>query len=256
MSDTDDDYTPPEESIDSPPAKNLRRRTARPAPEVVPARTAEKARNETHSTRVRIPDNLRSVSALKKSLVPRLRGSDITESLSLRVCRAALSMQEDYLLERRKCASQKDRQVKPAKIRERVCKLFGISAPTFSTIISSYLKDRTIYSSGKFDTGRSGNRTSKDTRIPDTKQVQIRVREFVRSRRAKRKRVTARQVLEFLYGEDVVHIKVNAEGEIDPTSFSTAYRNVRRWLQKNSYNRGRRTGNLIMKESVILHKHS
>ena len=142
-------------------------------------------------------------------------------------------MQEDYLLEKRKCSTQNGRTVKPAKIRDRVCNLFGISAPTYCSIISSYLKDRTLNVSGKYGGGRSGNRSSKDTRIPDTKAVQIRIRDFVRGKRAKRERVTARQVLDFLAGEGLIAVEKNAEGVMDPKAFATAYRNVRRWLQKN-----------------------
>jgi len=255
MSDADDDFIPTEASLDSPPAQNLRRRPSEAINEVVPARSAKKPRNTTKTTRTQIPTNLRSVSALKKALTKQLKGTDITEGLSLRVCRAALSMQEDYLLEKRKCSTQNGRKVKPAKIQQRVCNLLGISPPTYCSILSSYLKDRTAYVSGKYGNGRSGNRSEKETRIPGTKAVQIRVREFVRVKRANRERVTARQVLDFLAAEGLIVMETNEEGVVDRKAFVSAYRNVRRWLQKNSYNRGRRTGNLVMKESVILHKH-
>jgi hypothetical protein len=129
---------------------------------VVPRRTAEKPRNADKTTQTRIPTNLRSVSALKKALIKQLQGTDVTENLSVRVCRAALSMQEDYLLEKRKCSTQNGRTVNPAKIQDRVCNLFGISAPTYSSILSSYPKDRTLYVSGKYGDRRSGNRSSKD----------------------------------------------------------------------------------------------
>lgn len=255
MSDNDDDFIPIEASADTPPAQNLRRRPPQDITEVVPARTAKKPRYVANTTQTRISTNLRSVAALKKALTKQLRGTDITESLSLRVCRAAHSMQEDYLREKRKCSKQNGRKVKPAKIRDRVCNLFGISASTYSSILTMYLKDRTVYVSGKYGDGRSGNRSAKETRIPDTRAVQIRVREFVRGKRAKRERVTARQVLDFLAVADLIVVETNEEGVMDPKAFQAAIRSVQRWLQKNSYNRGRRTGNLVMKESVILHKH-
>lgn len=231
MSSNDDNFIRMEALVDCPPAQNLRRRPSQHSNEVVPARSAKKPRNATTTTQARIPTNLRSISALKKSLTKKLKGTDITESLSLRVCRAAFSMQEDYLLEKRKCSTQNGRKLKPAKIQQRVCSLFGISAPTCSSILSNYLKDRTVYVLGKYSDGRSGNRSAKETRIPDTKAVQIRVREFARGKRAKRERVTARQVLDFLVGEGLISVETNEEGVMVPKAFATAYRSVRRWLQ-------------------------
>lgn len=186
MEDNDDDYIPPDVIADSPPARNLRRRPHQATTEVVPANSAKKPRYEEKTAKPRIPNNLRSVSALKKAVTKRLQGTDFTPGLSLRVVRAALLMQEDYLLEKRRCSVQNRSQMKPAKIRERVCHLFGISAPTYSAILSNYLTNQTKYLSGRYGEGRSGNMATKETRIPDTKAVQNRVREFVRERRAKR----------------------------------------------------------------------
>lgn len=183
MADNDDDYTPTETVQDSSPAANLRRRKPPASTEVVPAKKAKKQCFEPKTSQARIPNNLRSVSAMKKHITKLLQGTDITRELSLRVCRAALSMQEDYLLEKRKCSQQNGREPKPAKIRERVCALFGISAPTYGSIISNYLTNRSAYVSGKFQSGRSGNMKAKESRIPDTKAVQIRVREFVRAKK-------------------------------------------------------------------------
>ena len=220
MSDNDDDFIPSEASADTPPAQNLRRRPPQDITQVVPAKTSKKPRNAANTSQTPNPTNLRSVSALKKALTKKLQGTDITDSLSLRVCRAALSMQEDYLLEKRKISTQNGRTVEPAKIQQRVCKLLGISAPTYSSIISSYLKDRTAYVSGKYGGGRSNNMSAKDTRIPNTKAVQIRVREFVRDKRAIRERVTARQVLDFLAGEGLIVIETNEEGAMDPKAYA------------------------------------
>lgn len=214
MSDAVDDYIPTEANEDSPPVKNLRRRPSTAACEVVPAQSSKKPRNETNTTQVRIPSNLRSVSALKKEVVKRLKGSDITKNLSLRVCKAALTLQEDYLLEKRKLSTQKKAATQPAKIREQVCQILGISSVTFSQIISNFIRDRTIYTSGQYGGGRSGNRAEKETRIPSTKAVQVSVREFVRSRRAKRQRVTGRQVLNFLLAEGIILLATDEEGNM------------------------------------------
>ncbi|KAG7351517.1 hypothetical protein IV203_010877 [Nitzschia inconspicua] len=177
MSGSDDDFIPTEAPVDSRPPHNLRRRPSEHTSEVVPPRSAKKARYEPKTTQSRIPTNLRSIVALKKSLSKKLMGTDITENLSLRVFRAAFLMQENYLLEKRKTSTKNGRKVKPAKIQARICELFGISTPTYCAILSNYLKDRTAYASGKFRDGRSGNRSVKETRIPDTLAVQILVRD-------------------------------------------------------------------------------
>ncbi|KAG7373531.1 DDE superfamily endonuclease [Nitzschia inconspicua] len=254
MSGSDDDFIPTEALVDSPPAHNLRRRPSERNSEVVPPRSAKKPRYEPKTTQTRIPTNLQSILALKKSLSKKLRGTDITESLSLRVCKAAFLMQENYLHEKRKTSTKNGRKVKPARIQARICELFGISPPTYCAILSSYLKDRTAYASGKLGDGRSGNKSAKETRIPDTLGVQILVREFIRGKCAKRERVTARQVLDYLVSVNIISVETGEDGVMIPKAFATAYRSVQRWLKKNFYNRCRRTGNLVMKESVILHK--
>ena len=58
-----------------------------------------------------------------------------------------------------------------------------------------------------FASGQRGNSTAKDTRIPSTKQVQQEVRDFVRKNWSKRQRVTARQVVDFLYEKNYIFIK-------------------------------------------------
>ncbi|KAG7354037.1 hypothetical protein IV203_003393 [Nitzschia inconspicua] len=67
--------------------------------------------------------------------------------------------------------------------------------------------DRTAYDSGKLRDGRSGNKSAKETRIPDTFGVQIRFREFIRGKRAKRERVTARQVLDYLVSANIISVE-------------------------------------------------
>lgn len=255
MTDSDDDYSPTGAPDESPPPHNLRRSPSEASLEIVPAESAKKPRNEPRTTPVKIPTNLRSVSALKKQVTKQLKGSDITKEVSLRVCRAALTLQEDYLSEMKKISINKRAKAKPAKIREQVCRTFGLSTPTFGSILSNYIRDRTIYVSGKYSEGRSGNKSQKETRISDTKALQISVREFVRAKRSKRERVTGRQVLDFLLAKGEIEIPSDEEGNTLPKDFNAAYRSVHRWLQRNGYNRGRRTGNLVMKESVILHKH-
>ncbi|KAG7355775.1 hypothetical protein IV203_000461 [Nitzschia inconspicua] len=238
MSGSDDDFIPTEAPVDSRPAHNLRRRPSEHTSEVVPPRSAKKARYEPKTTQSRIPTNLRSIVTLKKSLSKKLMGTDITENLSLRVFRAAFLMQENYLLEKRKTSTKNGRKVKPAKIQARICELFGISTPTYCAILSNYLKDRTAYASGKFRDGRSGNRSVKETRIPDTLAVQILVRDFIRGKRAKRERVTARQVLDHLVSVNIISVETGEDGVMIPKAFANKEHLQRRSVQKWQGRRG------------------
>ena len=81
------------------------------------------------------------------------------------------------------------------------------------------------------------------------------VREFVHEQRHDRRHVTAWQVLDFFLKEELLKIPLDNDGRMSSVPFQTAYRGTRRWLEDNNYKRGKRTGNLVMKESVILHKH-
>ncbi|KAG7345093.1 hypothetical protein IV203_032624 [Nitzschia inconspicua] len=129
-------------------------------------------------------------------------------------------MQENYLLEKRKTSTKNGRKVKPARIQARICELFGISPPTYCAILSCYLKDRAAYASGKLGDGRSGNKSAKETRIPDTLGVQILVREFIRGKRAKRERVTARQVLDYLVSVNIISVETGEDEVMIPKAFA------------------------------------
>ena len=109
-----------------------------------------------------------------------------------------------------------------------------------------------IYTSGK---GR-GNFDKKETRIPETQAVVVSIREFVRVRRAKRQRTTAKQILEFCIGEGFLFIPKDKDDPdaYEKKAFETAYRSMRRWLQRNGYRRGKRSGNIVMKEHIALHR--
>ncbi|KAG7374568.1 hypothetical protein IV203_013663 [Nitzschia inconspicua] len=130
-------------------------------------------------------------------------------------------MLENYLLEKRKNSTKNGRKVKPTKIQARICELFGISPPTYCAILSNYPKDRTAYDSGKLRDGRSGNKSAKETRIPDTFGVQIRFREFIRGKRAKRERVTATQVLDYLVSANIISVETGGGGVMIPKACAT-----------------------------------
>ena len=89
------------------------------------------------------------------------------------------------------------KRMAPANIRSQVCQLLHISPRIYGRIIHKYLSETEMYVSGKQQAGRSGNTDSKNTRIPRTRALQIAVRTWVREKRSRKERVTARQVLDY-----------------------------------------------------------
>ena len=173
------------------------------------------------------------------------------EKASLRVVYSVLMLQKEYLQNKQK----KPELYKAGFVRSRACSLFGISTHTYGKILKAFFNSKTdsrLYTSGK---GR-GNFSRKETRIPQTRAVVIGIREYVRGRRATRKRTTAKQVLEYCIQQGFVQVKRDNDDAdaYDKTAYETAYRSMRRWLERNEYKRGRRTGNLAMKEQLMVQR--
>ena len=132
--------------------------------------------------------------------------------------------------------------------------MFGIGNDQYTQIIDKYFTTREAYKTGKEGHGRSGNRCAKQTRIRRSLEVRLKVQKYIREQRKKKERVTGRQVLDYLVQERFLVIPVDEFGIFEKKPFQSAYRNVRRFLEKLGYRRGRRTGNLVEKESVVLHR--
>jgi very-short-patch-repair endonuclease len=94
----------------------------------------------------------------------------------------------------------------------------------YSEIVGGYLHKRKVYVTGRNSVGRGGN-AARETRIPRTKAMQIKVRDFVRSQRMNRQRVTACQVLDFFVENQYLIVPLD-----ERVAFDSAYRAVRRWL--------------------------
>ena len=253
-SDGDEDYEPNDGILMTPPAQNLRLRAAEHTGGGTASKSPRLENNMAITVQVRLPTDLRSISAHLKQVSARLTGEDITPTLSLRVLRASLVLQQEYLLLKKK-QGPKSKRVPPEKVIERVCLLFGMSNSTYQTIVTKYFTSRSLYESGELGMGRMGNQTNRMTRLPHTKELTVRVREFVRSYRKDRRRVNGRQVLDFFVENKLVILKKDINGIYIRKQFQSAYRITRRWLAFNHYKRGKRTGNLVMKASVILSKH-
>jgi hypothetical protein len=216
-------------------------------PKKLPRLENRKGSNEAGKSRASLPKNRQQISQVMQHISKQLKGYDIDTNLSLRIIKASLEMQDTHLASKQKRGTAKKGTLQPPRIRETICKQFGISTPTYGKIISSYFpqdrRDRTVYVNGKHGCGRSGNSNEKATRIPRTRECQLLVQAFVRDKRNQRERVTGRQVLDFLLEKDILHIPVDASGSYVKKDFDSAYRNVRRFLETFGYQRGRRTGN-------------
>jgi hypothetical protein len=82
--------------------------------------------------------------------------------------------------------------------------------------------------------------------------VENAIRCFVQEERRERRQVTGRQVLDHLLELEYIHVPKDDTGLYKKTKLETAYRSCRRWLERHGYNRGRRKGNIVMKEHVAL----
>jgi hypothetical protein len=144
------------------------------------------------------------------------------------------------------------------RIRDTICNLFHIGHDAYSQIIGGYLNNRKVYQSGsKRGVGRGGKSTAKNTRIPRTFTLQVSVRDFIRSHRMQRQRLTGCQVLDCFVEQKHLAIPRDPLGRYEMLPFNTAYRVVQKWLTEfsGSYERGKRKANLVPSPQNVAKKH-
>ena len=228
---------------------NLRRRMSQDTRKRAGTKSIRKGPNKQPKLRL----SSMSTKSLTKHLhhvKKRLNGTTYDSHLSLRVVHAACSLQMEYLEAKSKNSGGRNGPP-PPKVWDRVCKLFGVSSPTYSNIINKYLLSDEYHRTA-YESAGKGNSERKDTRIPNTKQVVLEIRTFVRNERAQHKRVTGKQVLEFCINKGYIVIPKDDIGVYKKKEYATAYRTMRRWLERNNYKRGKRSGNIKMKEHVAI----
>mgnify|MGYP005854614081 CR=1 FL=1 len=247
---SDDDYDPNEDDSNESPSINLRRRRAEGVHEVGRTNSSRKVlktgmkeaapRNSFDFSRKSIA---KRISAIKKSLV----ATQYTRDLSIRVVHMALKLRDEYLAKKTKYeAAYEDHG---ARVRERVIDLLGISSSIYTRIMNTYLTEGT---KGIYLSSPRGNHAPKSTRLARTKSLQHRVREYVRSERAERRRVTARQVLEFMLESKDITVELDEDGKYEKRALATAYRRCRGYLQQLGYKRGKRSGNIVVKQHIAV----
>ena len=188
LEDSDEDYQPPEAPEASTTGPMLRRRMSTDTEPVSARKSARKSLSDSPNTKTRLPVDLRSVVASKKHITKLLKAEDYDRNLSLRVLRASLQLQKDYLQRKAKVSAKQRAAVPKPAIRDTVCNLLGISQHTYGKIISKYMNNWRVYVSGSEGGGRGRNTEAKLTRIPRTKEVRNAVHEFVHEHRMKKQR--------------------------------------------------------------------
>lgn len=244
----DDDNSVCSSHSDSGLLHNLRRRPATAGEEVTGGRVARKrvkSYAESRPVNVRLPTNTRSVSTYLNHLKARLKSKPYDSVTSNRIVHAALTLQHEYCQERVKKSGVK---AVPPKVRERISKLFAISPNTYTKIMNSFFDSY----SNAYATGQRGGNASLDTVLPQTKKTVIDIRTFVRERRAKKLRTTATQVLEYCQGDGKYLPPLEPDDPKYQQKHQAMLRGVQRWLLKNKYRRGRRSGNIVMKEHIAV----
>ena len=178
---------------------------------------------------------MKEITPLIKTIQRKLPGMDFDAGTSLRDVKASLTLQKEYLEQKTKNRGKNPNSVQAPAVRARICSLFGCSTKTYSKIMNEYLRNRSIYATGKEGSGRSGNTSAKKKRLPMTRELQIAVREHVREKRKEKKRVTGRQIVDFFVGRGFLDIERMFDGTYEKKSFETAYRATRRWLERQEY---------------------
>lgn len=108
----------------------------------------------------------------------------------------------------------------------------GATASDFEVVISP-LKTR-------------GNRNSKVSVVPNTPSVRYMVRDYVRERRLRCQRVTARQIMDFLVEKGV--LQQNSENDLlSPTTIQSLIRAVQRYLIRSGFCRGKKARKFTVK---------
>ena len=225
---------------------NLQRRSASGDEEVTGGRTTGKRvkkNDEDQPIYTRLPTDTRTISGLLSHLKPKLKSQPYDSIASNRIVHAALTLQLEYCRELVKKGGVKP----PApKIRHKVCQMFAISPITYSKIMNAFLeKDAQPYKTG----ARGGGET--ESRIPQTKRTVISIRAFIREQRAKKMRTTAVQVLEHCQQEGFID-QLDPDDADYKKKYAAEIRATQRWLRKNHYKRGKRSGNVVLKEHIAL----
>jgi transposase len=204
-----------------------------------------KARKIEKPKATKIPRDEETLLLYLDSVNKKLKGADYDAATSSRVIRAALTLQLDWVLERKRRGKEKSKELAAPGIRDTITRLFGLSNSSYQSIVSRFLQTQSIYQTGRDEGGRTGNSNAKEMRIAGTQRTINLVRDFVRGMRSKRERVTGEEVTHHLIAESLLDVEKEDEETFDRKALDSARRAVRRFLIQHGYKRGKKKGAIV-----------
>ncbi len=181
------------------------------------------------------------LATLSKNLdqLKKMRGrASLTPAQKVDILHVYHQLQHDALRDQQKSGGKKV----ACNYQQRVSELLGYSTTTISNTYIEWRQNQTVQESGS-----KGNFQAKAQRIPATKLVLYRVREFIRQERAQNKAVSAKDVMYRLKELGLLNIDTT-NGRL----VLAAWRAVQRYLQRHGFRRGAKKGARSVQESQHL----
>ena len=153
----------------------------------------------------------------------------------------------------------------PGKIdaRSRTARLFGRATSTVARIVYAWnkvIKDSPDGDNNQIRTalrpGQPGNRTSKSRHIPGSNELFYKIWDYIQRKRIHCEKITSREVLNFLIGEGICTIEIDDNGVHIQKGYDAALRAVQRYLQRNGFQRGKRTGSIRINPNHVAWRNS
>lgn len=214
-------------------------------------RRSKRARKSTASglgVKTRVTNNLGEV---KKQLddLRQARGNNVlTREERLDILFVYFGVCQDGLEKR----ARTGRKV-PINAQQTTANLLGRSVATVSAVVKGWtdaIAEKQLPCDAVEMRANRGNRQAKVTRVPNTREMYVKVRNFVREERMNHKRVTAAQVMEFLIEDKVLDVEVGQGNIIPPKPYNAAIKATRRFLSRNGFLR-HKLGSVKVKPIVI-----
>ena len=138
--------------------------------------------------------------------------------------------------------------VRAANANQVTSEVCGIANSVVSDIVKSWSDPQT--STGEIQDEneplpqrrRPGNKDERPWGVGNTSMIYSEIRDFVRSKRQKRERVTVVDILNYFVAANIIEIRYKKDGTIDKTDRLNATRAVQRYLLRKGFRCGKRTG--------------
>ena len=147
--------------------------------------------------------------------------------------------------------------------RSRTALLFGRATNTVARIVRAWnkvIKDNPDGDNNRIKTalrlGQPGNRTPKSRRIPDDNELFYKVRDYIQRKRIYCEKIRSREVLNFFIDEGICTVEIDDNGVHIQKDYDAALRAVQSYLQRNGFQRGKRTGSIRINPNHVAWRNS